>query len=162
MSFSAEPWFTKVAVMGGATSEIARGQTNVSYSSQALISPTNPPTLRPTHYPPTHSVAIASSSQALSRLRAFAMYRSRSRSPPMLVLPQDQLRYAELETRISKLEVEVAKVSKDVRGWKDWESYLYQVWFWARDVAAALAKFPWRWKQPSPDDTGTSTDMVEP
>ena len=92
------------------------------------------------------------------------MYR-RSRSPmryPMLVLPHDQLRYAELETRISKLEVEVAKVSKDVRGWKDWESYLCQVWFWARDVAAALAKFPWRWKQPSPDDTGTSTDMVEP
>ena len=55
LRFSAEPWFTKVAIMGRATSEIARGQTNVSYSSRALISPTNPPTLRPTHYPPTHS-----------------------------------------------------------------------------------------------------------
>jgi len=88
------------------------------------------------------------------------MYR-RSRSP-MLVLPQDQLRCAQLEARISKLEAEVAKVSNDVRDWKAWESYLYQVWFWARNVAAALAKFPWAWRQPSADDAGTSTSMVEP
>ena len=72
-------------------------------------------------------------------------YRSRS---PMLVLRQDNVRYAELDSRISKLEVAVKNLSKDLHGWRAWESYLYQVWFWARDVAAALAKFPWSWSKP--------------
>jgi len=89
------------------------------------------------------------------------MYR-RSRSP-MPVLRQDQSRLVALENRIAKLEAEVAEVSKDVRGWKDWESYLYQVYFWARDVAAAFAKFPWAWRQPRAVDAGTSsTSMEEP
>ena len=89
------------------------------------------------------------------------MYR-RSRSP-MPVLPQDQSRFVALENRIATLEAEVAKVSKDVRGWKDCESYLYQVYFWARDVAAAFAKFPWAWRQPRAVDAGTSsTSMEEP
>jgi len=68
----------------------------------------------------------------------------RSRSP-LLVLPQDQLRLAEMENRLSKLECDVRTLSTDQRDWKAWEAYLYQVWFWARDVAAALAKFPWLW-----------------
>ena len=92
-------------------------------------------------------------------------YRSRS---PMHALPEDRLRYADLERRmlerrIDKLEVDVRNLSKDLQNWRSWESYLYQVWFWARDVAAVLAKFPWLWSKPRvgsgrADETG----MVDP
>ena len=89
-------------------------------------------------------------------------HRRRSRSP-MPVLPQHHLRFVASENRIAALEEAMAKVREDVRGWKDWESYLFQVYFWARDVAAAFAKFPWAWRQPRAVDAGTSsTSMEEP
>jgi len=84
------------------------------------------------------------------------MYHGRSRSP-LLVLPQDQFWLADLEKRISKLECDVRNLSAEQRDWKAWESYLYQVWFWARDVAAALAKFPWLW-QPRRVGSGNAID----
>ena len=61
------------------------------------------------------------------------------------------------------MEVAVKNLSKDLNGWNAWESYLYQVWFWARDVAAALAKFPRSWSKPQVcSGSAVDTGMEEP
>jgi len=101
--------------------------------------------------------------QSAAFINAVGMYRrSRSRSPGLGLLPQDQLRFAAVEARVLALEKEVTMVKKELAAWKRWELYLYQIYQWAVDVAAAFSRFPWDWAHTSKANTshGSAADIV--
>ena len=87
--------------------------------------------------------------------------RSRSRSPPLLQLPQDMLRITELEHKVAALEAALSNLTKGLHSWQKWEGYLCRVYAWAFEVATALAKFPWGWGARSADANVSETTAAD-